>query len=216
MKLYCKQHWLAFVILPLFSGLLSCSSRRYIEELPYMNSSEKYSHETSGIKSHIDSASMADQYDRKLNDEEIDIQERYSIIMGVMPKKVTNYKLYSFIDQWIGRSAGRQTPDQKKGTDCAQFASLLFSEVYQQKISPVPENVFRSKDIELFTGRGFLREGDILFFRYDKMHPISDEGIFLQNNRIVACTADGLNIYDFNDPYFQLRYIAAGRLKSKS
>ncbi|MFS4432219.1 NlpC/P60 family protein [Chryseobacterium sp. S90] len=217
MKLYLEQHWIALVILLSLSGLVSCSSGRYIEELPYMHSIEQYTKEQSGIKSHTDSAfTIADNHDEKLNEEEMDIKERYSIIMEVMPKNITNYRLYSFIDQWIGRAGSKQASDQKNKTDCAQFTSLLFNEVYQETVSPIPEKVFRSKTIELFTGRSFLREGDILFFRYDKLHPISDEGIYLQNNRIIACTAGGLNVYDFNDPYFQLRYIAAGRLKPKS
>jgi hypothetical protein len=195
---------------------VSCGSGRYIEELPYLHSSEQYTKELDGIKKRTDSTFAIEEFDdRKLNDEEMSIRERYSIIMRIMPKKVINYKLYSFIDQWIGSSA-KQMSNQKNGTDCAQFASLLFNEVYHETISPIPEKVFRSKDIELFTGRNFLQEGDILFFRYDKGHPISDEGIYLQNNKIVACTAGGLNIYDFNDQYFQLRYIAAGRLKPKS
>ncbi|SMO72718.1 NlpC/P60 family protein [Chryseobacterium rhizoplanae] len=217
MKLYLDQHWVAVITLLSLLGLISCSSRRYIEELPYLHSSEQYTEELNWVKSRADSAfNTENEHSEKLNDEEMDIMERYSIIMGVMPKKVTNYKLYSFIDQWMGRSANKQTFDQKNGVNCAQFTSLLFNEVYQETLSPIPEKVFRSKDIELFTGRSFLQEGDILFFRYDKLHPISDEGIYLQNNRIVACTAGGLNIYDFNDKYFQLRYIAAGRLKPKS
>jgi len=69
--------------------------------------------------------------------------------------------------------------------------------------------------LQLFTGRTFLKEGDILFFRYDKFHPISDVGIYLHNDRILACTNNGLNIYNFNDEYFQLRYVAAGRIKEK-
>jgi hypothetical protein len=216
MKLYLEQYWIAIVTLLSILGLVSCGSGRYIEELPYLHSSEQYTKELDGIKKRTDSTFAIEEFDdRKLNDEEMSIRERYSIIMRIMPKKVINYKLYSFIDQWIGSSA-KQMSNQKNGTDCAQFASLLFNEVYHETISPIPEKVFRSKDIELFTGRNFLQEGDILFFRYDKGHPISDEGIYLQNNKIVACTAGGLNIYDFNDQYFQLRYIAAGRLKPKS
>ncbi|WP_426478060.1 NlpC/P60 family protein [Chryseobacterium sp. CBSDS_008] len=217
MKFYLEQYWVALVSLLSLSGLVSCTERKYINELPYMHHYEQYTKELSGIKDRIDSTfAMTDHEDEKLSDQDLDIQERYSIIMGVMPKKITNYKLYSFIDRWMSDPGNKQTSAQNKGADCAPFVSLLFNEVYQETISPVPENVFCSKNIELFTGRKFLQEGDILFFRYDKLHPISDEAIYLQNNRIIACTAGGLNIYDFNDQYFQLRYVAAGRLKPKS
>ena len=86
---------------------------------------------------------------------------------------------------------------------------------YKETFPKTADGIFRSKALQLFTGRDFLKEGDILFFRYSKEQPISDVGIYLHNDRILACTEEGLNIYDFNDPYFQLRYVAAGRLKQE-
>lgn len=215
--MYLKRYQPAVMCFLFLSGLISCSSRKYIEELPYLDSSEHYTREMDELKSSDEAGvSLPDQQDKKSDDEEMEIRERYSIIMGVMPKNVINYKLYAFIDNWIRPGIKEQIPDQKDATDCAQFISLLFNEVYQETLSVSPEKVFRSKALELFTGRTFLQEGDILFFRYDKQHPISDEGIYLQNNRIIACTKRGVSIYNFNDPYFQLRYVAAGRLKPKS
>ena len=216
MKLYLEKDLVRLVTFLLLSGLMSCSSANYLDDIPYIYSSEEYSKELSNTKSRIDSSfTSVDHNNKKLNDEDLDIKERYSIIMGVMPQQITNYKLYSFIDGWIGTPYKKQMLEQKIGVDCANFTSLLFNEVYGETISAIPEKVFSSNSLELFTGRSFLREGDILFFRYEKSHPISDVAIYLQNDRIVACTASGLNIYDFNDKYFQLRYVAAGRLKLK-
>lgn len=198
-------------------ALNSCGSKKYIQEIPYNFSSDSYGNEANGIKKNIDSQfTNVDDNIEKLSDEELRIKEKYSIIMEVMPKEVTNYSLYSYIDRWIGTPYKKQTLEEKSGVDCSYFVQSLYSDVYGETFQKTPDGIFRSKSIQLFTGRTFLKEGDILFFRYDKTHPISDVGIYLHNDRILACTAAGLNIYDFNDEYFQLRYVAGGRLKPKN
>lgn len=215
MKQFSYKH-IAFY---LFAGLgmISCSSKTYIKEIPYNFSSDSYENSASGIKSKVDSQyTNVDDNVEKLSDEELRVKEKYSIIMEVMPKEVTNYSLYSYIDRWIGTPYKKQSLEEKMGVDCSYFVQSLYSDVYGETFQKTPDGIFRSKSIQLFTGRTFLKEGDILFFRYDKAHPISDVGIYLHNDRILACTATGLNIYDFNDEYFQLRYVAAGRLKPKN
>jgi hypothetical protein len=205
------------VVMSLTLLISACNSKKYIREIPYNYSSEQYVQASDESKAHIDSQyTNIDDNLEKLSDEQLRIKEKYSIIMEVMPKEVTDCNLYSYIDQWIGTPYKKQTLEEKKGVDCSYFVQSLFSDVYGETLSKTPDGIFRSKSIQLFTGRTFLKEGDILFFRYDKFHPISDVGIYLHNDRILACTANGLNIYDFNDEYFQLRYVAAGRLKPKN
>ena len=159
--------------------------------------------------------SVVDDNPQGLSDDVLKIKEKYSIILEVMPKEIRDYKLYSYIDDWIGTPYRKQMLEKQVGADASYFVQALFSDVYGETFSKTPDGIFRSKSIQLFTGRTFLKEGDILFFRYDKFHPISDVGIYLHNDRILACTAKGLNVYNFNDEYFQLRYVAAGRLKEK-
>lgn len=196
--------------------ILSCGGKKYIQELPYHYSSDEFSKATIDQQKKIASNySIVDDNPQGLSDDILKIKEKYSIIMKVMPKEVTDYKLYSFIDDWIGTPYKKQTLDKKIGVDASYFVQALFSDIYGETFSKTPDGIFRSKSLQLFTGRSFLKEGDILFFRYDKFHPISDVAIYLHNDRILACTARGLNIYDFNDEYFQLRYVAAGRLKEK-
>ncbi|MDQ0594804.1 hypothetical protein QFZ37_003173 [Chryseobacterium ginsenosidimutans] len=196
---------------------LSCGGKKYIKEIPYHYSSDEFSETTQERKEESSSGyTNVDDNSEKLSDEQLRIKEKYSIIMEVMPKEITDYKLYSYIDQWIGTPYKKQTLEEKKGVDCSYFVQSLYSDVYGETLSKTADGIFRAKSIQLFTGRTFLKEGDILFFRYDKFHPISDVGIYLHNDRILACTANGLNIYNFNDEYFQLRYVAAGRLKPKS
>lgn len=200
----------------LYIVTLSCGGKKYIQELPYRYSSEEFSKTTLDQQNKTASNySIINDNPQGLSDDVLKIKEKYSIIMEVMPKEVTDYKLYSFIDDWIGTPYKKQTLEKKVGVDASYFVQALFSDVYGETFSKTPDGIFRSKSLQLFTGRSFLKEGDILFFRYDKFRPISDVGIYLHNDRILACTAKGLNIYDFNDEYFQLRYVAAGRLKEK-
>lgn len=213
MKNYYNLLALFFLLILLFS----CRSKRYIEEIPYHFSSDEYLRSADSLKVQADSQyKNVNDNAENLSDEQLRIKEKYSIIMEVMPKEVTNYDLYGYIDSWLGTPYRKQSLEENKGVDCSYFVQSLFSDVYKETFPKTPDGIFRSKAIQLFTGRAFLKEGDILFFRYDKFHPISDVGIYLHNDRIVACTANGLNIYNFNDEYFQLRYVAAGRLKPKN
>ena len=215
MRYFNCQHIVCGLLIGL--ALMSCGSKKYIREIPYNFSSDSYINDSDGIKNKIDAQySKVDDNAEKLSDEQLRLKEKYSIIMEVMPKEVTNYNLYAYIDRWIGTPYKKQSLEEKKGVDCSYFVQSLYSDVYGETFQKTPDGIFRSKSIQLFTGRDFLKEGDILFFRYDKAHPISDVGIYLHNDRILACTATGLNIYDFNDEYFQLRYVAAGRLKPKN
>lgn len=194
----------------------SCGSKRYIKKIPYNYSSDAFLQTAQTVKEQTDAAySVVDDNTLKLSDEVLKIREKYAIILEVMPKDIRDYRLYSYIDDWLGTPYKQQMLEKQVGVDASYFVQALFSDVYNETFSKTPDGIFRSKSIQLFTGRTFLKEGDILFFRYDKFHPVSDVGIYLHNDRILACTARGLNIYDFNDEYFQLRYVAAGRLKEK-
>ncbi len=212
---HCKIFYFVLYILIGFVTV-SCGSKKYIKEIPYNYSSNDFSKKAQDNKEeNYSQYSIVDDNPQGLNDDTLKIKEKYSIIMEVMPKEIRDYKLYSYIDDWIGTPYKKQTLEKQKGVDASYFVQALFSDVYNETFSKTPDGIFRSKAIQLFTGRTFLKEGDIIFFRYDKTHPISDVGIYLHNDRILACTARGLNIYNFNDEYFQLRYVAAGRLKEK-
>jgi len=201
----------------LFVAVMSCGSKNYINEIPYHYSSDEFSKTVQLKKNSLDSQySVVDDNSEDFNDDILKIREKYSIMMEVMPRQIKNYKLYSYIDEWLGTPYKKQSLEIQVGIEMSYFVQALFSDIYGETFPKTPEGIFRAKSLQLFTGRGFLKEGDIIFFRYDKFHPISDVGIYLHNDRILACTAKGLNIYNFNDEYFQLRYVAAGRLKDKT
>ena len=196
--------------------VFSCGSKKYIKEIPYQYSSDEFANIKNQEKVETSSGySVVDDNPQGLNDDTLRIKEKYSIIMEVMPKEIRDYKLYSYLDEWIGTPYKKQMLEKQVGVEASYFVQALYSDIYKETFPKTPDGIFRSKSLQLFTGRTFLKEGDILFFRYDKFHPISDVGIYLHNDRILACTNKGLNIYNFNDEYFQLRYVAAGRIKEK-
>lgn len=199
----------------IYIAILSCSGKKYITEIPYYYS-DQYSHKSRNLANDIGSPhSIEGNNPQILDDDVLKIKEKYSIIMEVMPREITDYRLYSYIDEWLGTPYKKQSLEKQKAVDASYLIQALFSEVYEETFPKTPDGIFRSKMLQLFTGRMFLKEGDIIFFRYDKSHPISDVGLYLHNDRILACTSKGLNIYNFNDEYFQLRFVAAGRLKDK-
>ncbi|WP_228520655.1 C40 family peptidase [Flavobacterium sp. JLP] len=163
--------------------------------------------EETGLKNKI----IVNDNSENLSDEVLYLKEKYSIVLAVTPNKITNYKLYSYFDPWINTPYKEKT-FSKKGIDCSYFLQSLYSDVYKVTLPKDPAGMWKSKSIQIFTGRTFLAEGDLVFFRYDKDHPISDVALYLHNDRILACTDKGLGIYNFNDEYFQLRYIGAGRI----
>lgn len=202
---------IVLVLIMLFG--IGCSSKKYIAQVPfkYDYSLETLKKQAKMEESGLSNKTVVNDNSENLSDATLALKEKYSIVLGVIPNKITNYKLYSYIDPWVN------TPYKEKsfsstGVDCSYFVQSLYSEVYKVTLPKDPAGMWKSKSIQIFTGRSFLAEGDLVFFRYDKDHPISDVGIYLHNDRILACTSKGMAIYNFNDEYFQLRYIGAGRI----
>jgi lipoprotein Spr len=190
-----------------------CHAQKYISQIPfkYDYSLEQLKKESGMNETGLKNKTVINDNSENLSDAVLALKEKYSIILAVMPNKITNYKLYSYIDPWLNTPYKEKT-FSKKGIDCSYFLQSLYSDVYKVTLPKDPAGMWKSKSIQIFTGRSFLAEGDLVFFRYDKDHPISDVGLYLHNDRILACTDKGLAIYNFNDEYFQLRYIGAGRI----
>lgn len=201
--------------LPFFIlALWSCNERAIVKNIPY-----KHDFTTFYAKKvkEIDSLrqSKYENYDdnpEKLGNEDLVIKEKYAILLSANPKDITHYALYRYIDDWLGTPYKKEAMD-KTGVDCSYFIQALFNEVYRESLPKSPASMRSHPGVQSFTGRAFLKEGDLLFFRYAKESAVSDVGLYLRNDRILACgLKDGLNIYDFNDDYFQARFICAGRL----
>jgi lipoprotein Spr len=200
------------IILLLYSCVQS-HAQKYIAQIPF-----KYDYSLDALKKQSDMKEIelknkivVNDNSENLSDDVLALKEKYSILLAVTPNRITHYDLYAYIDPWIN-TPYKEKSFSKKGIDCAYLLQSLYSDVYKVILPKDPSGMWKSKSIQIFTGRSFLAEGDLIFFRYDKDHPISDVGLYLHNDRILACTDKGLAIYNFNDEYFQLRYIGAGRI----
>lgn len=196
--------------------LSSCGSPKYISEVPY-----KFKFDEKAIKHQLGISDAkvvkANEYDENLTDREILLKEKYAIILNVTPKEIDNYSFYGFIDEWLNTPYSSEKSMSKKGLNMVPFTQALYNQVYKVKLPAASAaEIFTSPLIEKFTGRAFLEEGDLIFFRYNKDLPVSDVAIYLKNDKILMSTrGSGLAIFDFNDSYFQTRYLAAGRIQQK-
>lgn len=204
-----------FVLLITTVIFTSCGSSKYMEEIPLkITFDEEQIKEYLRINEGVDESDKRD-YEENLTDEQLRVKEKYSIILRVLPEEIKNYDFYLYVDQWMGTKYASKGFD-KDSLNMAAFTQVLYDKAFGSSIPNTALGIFNSPTLEKFTGRAFLQEGDIIFFRYHKDNPISDVAVFLRNDKILASTrTSGLAIFSFNDPYFQTRYVASGRIKPK-
>lgn len=133
---------------------------------------------------------------------------RYAVLLDVEVEKITNRKLFEYINQWWGvpyRIGGTSMA----GIDCSAFVKTLSLETYSLDI---PRTSREQADFCTEIPREALREGDLVFFNTSGR--ISHVGLYLSNNKFVhASTSVGVVISDLNEPYWAQRFVKAGRLQ---
>ena len=137
------------------------------------------------------------------------VVQKYARMMDVPKKKIKNPELYQFIDEWIGTKY-QYGGLSKNGIDCSGFTYLLYKEVYDKTI---PRNTSEQVDIIKRKYEGQLKEGDLVFFNYDKKK-FSHVGVFLQNGYYVhASTRKGVMVQKLKDPYTYKYFSRGGSVK---
>ena len=137
------------------------------------------------------------------------VRKKYSEMLGIPPKDITNFSLYQFIDKWYGTDY-RLGGSDKSGIDCSGFAQRLYGEVYGIDLLRTAMEQFsnckrikKSKDAE---------EGDLVFFHV-RSKRITHVGIYLANNYFVhASTSNGVMISNLNEEYWHKYYAGCGRV----
>jgi len=203
-----------FYVLCLVS-IFSCNRKSYIEDLPIQISFDQSKIEQQ-LQLNQEVKSETDLYLEELSEHEIYIREKYSKVFNVLPQDITNVDFYSFINEWL-YTPYSEVGFSEKGLNMPLFVSRLYQASFNRQLPKSPKAIFNSEEIELFSGRNYLEEGDIIFLRYSKDNPVSDVAVYLRNDLILASTPKrGLAIFDFNTDYFQNRFLAAGRLVEKT
>ncbi|MFT4093781.1 MAG: C40 family peptidase [Niabella sp.] len=144
--------------------------------------------------------------------EEVRLKNKYAAYLSVPPDKITDLKLYEFIDDWLNTPylwAGTT----KSGIDCSAFIQRLFSSVYRIRIPRTSVQQFFTQNVERFTVKRELAKGDLVFFRTIPGTYVSHVGMYLDNNRFVnSSSSKGVSIASLSDPYWAGKYVGAGRL----
>jgi lipoprotein Spr len=144
-----------------------------------------------------------------------DLQVKYAGYLSITPEKITNTRLYTFIDEWL------YTPYKwggidKRGIDCSAFMQRLLQDVYNISIPRTSVDQFFHDSVDRFGSTEYLAEGDLVFFRTMKGKMISHVGLYLANRMFVnSSSSKGVSIGNLDDPYWKAKYVAAGRLKRR-
>lgn len=134
---------------------------------------------------------------------------KYSDLIGLMPKAMSNYILYKFIDEWYGVKYTYGGND-KTGIDCSAFVQRLYNEVFCTDLVRTARDQFHS--CKMIWDIDNLIEGDLVFFKTHGKR-ISHVGIYLANNFFVhASTTGGVMISSLTETYWSKRFAGAGKI----
>jgi hypothetical protein len=132
---------------------------------------------------------------------------KYAILLDTTVETVTNYKLYEFIDQWMGVKY-QYGGNELTGIDCSSFSGRLFRDLYDINLPRT------SSDQYLYASPiedEEISEGDLIFFKTSGKF-ISHVGVYLGNRKFVhASTTKGVTIDDLNFSYYKKTFVGAGR-----
>jgi cell wall-associated NlpC family hydrolase len=135
------------------------------------------------------------------------LQMKYAILMNTEVEAVQNIELFKKIDEWWGTKycLGGTT---SKCIDCSAFMQILFASVYGISLPRTARDQygFSSK-----ISRTEMKEGDLVFF--NTRGGVSHVGLYLQNNKFVHASTNGVTISDLYDPYYIRRLVGVGRVE---
>ncbi len=137
------------------------------------------------------------------------LKSKYATIIGVSPEDMDNVSLLEIIDDWWGTPYvfGGNTKD---GIDCSGFSQMLENEIFGENL---PRNSQQQYECCKHIHKDDLVQGDLVFFHTTSGNYITHVGIYLQNNKFVHASSNGVMISDLNDDYWKKTYRAAGRLR---
>lgn len=138
------------------------------------------------------------------------LQFRYAMMLDVPVEEITNFSLYSFVDEWYG-TRYRFGGTTKNGIDCSSFTQKLYAATYGIEI---PRTAITQYGVCKKITKSELQEGDLIFFHTTRKG-ISHVGVYLGNDRFVhASSSRGVVISNLTESYYVNAYRASGRIEA--
>jgi cell wall-associated NlpC family hydrolase len=135
------------------------------------------------------------------------IQFKYALLLDVEVEMIQNLGLIKTIDEWFGTryKLGGSTKD---GIDCSALMQVFISSIYGITI---PRTAREQFSFSRRISRAEIKEGDLVFF--NTVGGISHVGMYLQNNKFVHASSNGVTISDLDEDYWLKHFIGAGRIE---
>lgn len=136
------------------------------------------------------------------------VQLKYAVLLDTEVERLPDAQLLEQIDPWMGvpyRSGG----STKSGVDCSAFTMQVFEQCCSRKLPRTSKQQFAFCEP---ADESALLSGDLLFFA-TRGKTVSHVGIYLGNGKFAhASVSSGVTVSDMSDPYYQKRFISAGRI----
>ncbi|MGZ5189708.1 MAG: C40 family peptidase [Flavisolibacter sp.] len=137
-----------------------------------------------------------------------ELQLKYALLLDMEVEEVRNVSMFKVIDDWFGTKY-RLGGTTKSGIDCSALMQTFYTSLYNMTIPRTArEQYYFSKKIS----RTEIREGDLVFF--NTIGGISHVGMYLQNNKFVHASKNGVTISDLYEDYWLKHFIGAGRIEN--
>ena len=140
------------------------------------------------------------------------VQLKYAVLLDTEVEQLPSSALLEQIDPWMGvpyRSGG----SSRSGIDCSAFTMQVLEQCCGYKLPRT------SKQQHAFcqpAAIASLSSGDLLFYA-TRGRGVSHVGIYLGNGKFAhASVSNGVTVSDLSDPYYQKRFISAGRIPAGS
>lgn len=133
------------------------------------------------------------------------VQIKYALLLDTELEQIQNVNLYSGIEQWMG-TRYRLGGTTKSGIDCSALVQILYVTQFGANL---PRTAREQYDATQRISRTDLKEGDLVFF--NTQGGVSHVGMYLQNNKFVHASTNGVTISDLFDTYWERRFIGVGR-----
>ncbi|MFL5739984.1 MAG: C40 family peptidase [Flavisolibacter sp.] len=136
------------------------------------------------------------------------LQFKYAVLLNLEVEQITNLNLLRVIDQWIG-TRYKLGGSSRDGIDCSALMQVLFDSLFAVTL---PRTAKEQYHFSRRISRTELREGDLVFF--NTVGGVSHVGMYLQNNKFIHASSNGVTISDLYEDYWLRRFVGVGRIDS--